>query len=94
MDDYSLVGGTTLTGPVGDWQHPDGYWTEEFGAELAAAQAERRAVVCPVCGQPNGSVRTDAVAGTRPDVSGVFQEFAGYVGSVTTLEGCGHTITR
>lgn len=94
MDDYSPIGGTTLTGPVEEWQHPDGYWTEEFGAELAQAQAARRPVTCPICAEPNGAVRAEAIAATTPDSSGLFREFAGNVGTLIVLEGCGHTVKR
>lgn len=87
------LGGTTLTGPVADWETPDGYWTEEFGAELESARVERRPVTCPICGEPNGAVSVDAVNAER-STPGRFTEFAGRVGTLVKLEACGHTIKR
>jgi len=87
------LGGTIITGPVADWDNPDGYWSEEFGTELDRARAERRPVTCPVCGEPNSAVSVDAINAQR-DAPGRFTEFAGRVGSLIKLEDCGHTVKR
>ena len=87
------VGGTTLTGPVEDWENPDAYWTEDFGLELERARAERRPVVCPLCGEPNDSVSVDSIAAERSDPGG-FTQFAGHVGALVRLGTCGHTIKK
>ncbi|MFI9598963.1 hypothetical protein ACIHCX_03610 [Streptomyces sp. NPDC052043] len=87
------LGGTVLTGPVEDWEHPDGIWSDGFGVELERASAERRPVACPICGEPNDTVTMDAIAGEQTSPEG-FAEFAGHLGTLIRLGSCGHTIKR
>lgn len=87
------LGGTTLTGSVDDWQAPDGYWTEEFGAELESARAEQRPATCPICGEANAVVSMDAINAERATPDG-FTQFAGRLGTLIRLGTCGHTIKR
>jgi len=85
------LGGTTLTGPVEDWENPDGYWTEDFGFELERARAERRPATCPICGELNGTVSMEAINGERTTPGGLTQ-FAGRLGTLIRLGTCGHNI--
>lgn len=86
------MGGTTLEGPVDEWQLPDGYWSEEFAAALETARVERQPVTCPICGQPSETVSMDAIYAERAEPGG-FAQFAGNIGTLITLN-CGHKIKR
>lgn len=88
------TGGTYLEGPVEDWSHPDGYWTDEFAAAVAAAREAKRPVACPVCGEDAYSVDMDRVYGIHQDPSQVFESFAGGLGFLVTLGPCGHKLAK
>jgi hypothetical protein len=87
-------GGTYLEGPVEAWSHPDAYWTEEFGAAVAAAREARQPVACPVCGEDAFSLDMDRVYGVHHDVGQPFESFSGGLGWLATLGPCGHRLAQ